>query len=242
MADKNRQQKRMSEPELRVRNTSFISSADLLKQVSSKPPFSGVGDANVNLIERITAVTPNSISQDSYRMTRSRKRASEDDSEDHNLPKKKRKSVAAKVLAKVVQTVYEGSAVAFTTYQNYKDKLRNQITYRTSWQAESNSRKMRGHGIDFLHFSDSLKALQTKDLSCNNKFDNGLIKGKLNSQDLSSTFSNENKTSAATATAIDSENWYWVTRDLRVTVIVSKRYYTLYPTFTRKMDLIHAMS
>ncbi|KAI8581722.1 hypothetical protein K450DRAFT_230862 [Umbelopsis ramanniana AG] len=217
MADQNWQQKSLSDSEILFGNTSNPSSADLPTYESSQSPNGRQGDSqpDVGLVDRLASLRQSSISHDNRFVAKSRKRSADEDSQMDETPKKKRKSTAARVIAKVIQTMYESSTVAFTTYQNYKDKIRNQITYRTSWQKEIDNRKMRGCGIDFIHFTESPNAMLTRQNSSNSL---NRHKGKEAIQESRSVQSNAN---ASPGPVIDSENWYWVTRDLKVSVVVS---------------------
>jgi hypothetical protein len=224
MAEQNWQQKSLSNSEILFGNTSSTSSADLPTYESSQSPNHGQGDIqpDVGLGNRLASLRQSSFPHDNRFVTKSRKRSADDDSQMEEAPKKKRKSTAARVIAKVIQTVYEGSTVAFTTYQNCKDKIRNQITYRTSWQKEINNRKMRGCGIDFIHFTESPNSMLVRKNSSNSLTDDR-HKGKEAIQESRSVQSNANQNSSP-GPVIDSENWYWVTRDLKVSVVVSVKY------------------
>ncbi|KAH8549209.1 hypothetical protein BGW37DRAFT_522767 [Umbelopsis sp. PMI_123] len=219
MADPNWQQKSMSNSENLFGNASITSSADLSPNFSSKSPHCTPEEINtdVSLGDRLASLRQNSSSHSNRFVTNSRKRAADEDSQMEEAPKKKRKSTAARVIAKVIQTVYDGSTVAFTTYQNCKDKIRNHITYRTSWQNETDNRKMRGCGIDFIHFTESPNSTLARK-SSNNSLKDGQQKGKEALRESRFVQSNASQNSTSSP-FIDSENWYWVTRDLKVSVI-----------------------
>ncbi|KAG2185571.1 hypothetical protein INT44_002364 [Umbelopsis vinacea] len=222
MADQNWQQKSLSNSEILFGNTSSPSSADLPTYESSESPNRKQGDSqpDFGLVDRLASLKQSRISHDNRFVAKSRKRSADEDSQMDEAPKKKRKSTAARVIAKVIQTVYESSTVAFTTYQNYKDKIRNQITYRTSWQKEIDNRKMRGCGIDFIHFTESPNSMLLRQNSSNSLTDSR-HKGKEAIQESKSVHSNANQRPSP-GPVIDSENWYWVTRDLKVSVVPTR--------------------
>jgi hypothetical protein len=224
MAHQNWQQKSLSNSEVPFGHTSSTSSADLPTYDSSQSPNRRQGDSqpDVSLVDRLASLRQSSSFHDNRFVAKSRKRSADDDSQMEEAPKKKRKSTAAKVIAKVIQTVYESSAVAFTTYQNCKYKIRNQITYRTSWQKEIDTRKMRGCGIDFIQFTESPSSMLMRKHSSNSLTDS-LHKGKEAIQESRSVQSTTHQNSPP-GPSIDSENWYWVTRDLKVSVVVSILY------------------
>lgn len=85
---------------------------------------------------------------------------------------------------------------------------------------------MRGCGIDFIHFTESPTSMLMRKNSSNSLTDDR-HKGKGAIQESRSVQSNANQNSSP-GPVIDSENWYWVTRDLKVSVVVSVNYDVAY--------------
>lgn len=219
MPEKPGQQKRSS-ARTNVGDIPLPSSADKPSGQRGRPGTFGrsrSSELKLELDARIALLRHKSTSFDKGVHLNSRKRAAEETLYEHNVPNKKYKSAAAMAVEKVLKTVHRGSTMAYDAFQSFKIKLTNRVTYQTAWQKDQ-SMTMRGCGVDFEPISGFAGG-----------HDLGGLPPKISGKDRDNACegNNSNETSETDYTSsfklpkIDSENWYWVSHDLRVTVIVS---------------------
>jgi hypothetical protein len=227
MPEKHGQQKRSS-ARRSIGDMSLPSSAD--NPPSRRSPVGSFGrtrssELKLDLDARIASLRQNSTSYEDKIHSNSRKRAAEESLDEQSMPKKRYKSAAAMAVERVLETVHRGSAMAYEAYQTYKIKLTNRMAHQTLWQRDQ-SKQMRGCGVDFEPISDFAGGRDFGSLSpkVSSIYHENAHKGDSSGEKAESDCSTSMK-----LPAIDSENWYWISHDLRVTVIVTIYYNALMP-------------